>query len=152
MKMMRFDQHTKQKPKSRKISEIFWTIPGSKIRVNPVPENPGIENLDPARAWLRPALRELWKRDCLVLTILQNPWSFFNHLAVEGEKSYLNSFQWQIFSRSWQCLYQYILQILSDKYLVAVDNVCINIYIVDSQWQIVCFKLFLLKFHNFACG
>ena len=39
---MWFDQHMKQKPKSRKIPEIFWTIPGSKIRVNPVPENPGI--------------------------------------------------------------------------------------------------------------
>ena len=39
---MWFDQHTKQKPKSREIPEIFWTIPGSKIRVNPVPENPGI--------------------------------------------------------------------------------------------------------------
>ena len=33
---------TKQKPKSRKIPESFLTIPRSKIRLNPVPENPGI--------------------------------------------------------------------------------------------------------------
>ena len=62
---MWFDQHTKQKQKSRKIPEKFLNNPGIKnkgksrpeksrdpgIWQNPVPENPGIENLDPARAW-----------------------------------------------------------------------------------------------------
>ena len=34
-----------------KIQKDFNKIPGSKILGNPVPKNPGIEILDPARAW-----------------------------------------------------------------------------------------------------
>ena len=34
-----------------KIPKVFPKIPGSKILENPVPKNPGIEILDPARAW-----------------------------------------------------------------------------------------------------
>ena len=59
------DPQTKQKQKSRKIPEKFLKNPGIKnkgksrpeksrdpgIWQNPAPENPGIENLDPARAW-----------------------------------------------------------------------------------------------------
>ena len=66
--MMWFDQHTKQKQKSRKIPDKFLNNPGIKnkgksrpeksrdpgIWQNPVPENPGIENLDPARACQEP--------------------------------------------------------------------------------------------------
>ena len=52
MKMIRFDKQIKQKWKSRKISKDFNKIPGSKILGNSVPKNPGIEILDPARAWL----------------------------------------------------------------------------------------------------
>ena len=51
MKMIRFDKQIKQKCKSRKIPKDFNKIPGSKILGNPVPKNPGIEILDPARAW-----------------------------------------------------------------------------------------------------
>ena len=49
--MIRFDKQIKQKCKSRKIPKDFNKIPGSKILGNPVPKNPGIEILDPARAW-----------------------------------------------------------------------------------------------------
>ena len=65
MKMIRFDKQMKLKWKSRKIPKDFPEIPGLKnigksrpeksrdpgIWQNPVPINPGIEILDPARAW-----------------------------------------------------------------------------------------------------
>ena len=45
-------QANEAKMKIPKNPEIFSLIPGSKIFENPVPKNPGIEILDPARAWL----------------------------------------------------------------------------------------------------
>ena len=55
--MIRFNKQIKQKWKSQKIPKDFNKIPGSKILGNPVPKNPGIEILDPARAW--PQLHQL---------------------------------------------------------------------------------------------
>ena len=44
-------QANEAKMKIPKNPENFPKIPGSKILENPVPKNPGIEILDPVRAW-----------------------------------------------------------------------------------------------------